>query len=566
MTPPRPPKLLLEYAYERERATPGQIWLTQPHGGGQVRDYTWQATLDEARRMAAYLKSLPFPSGSPIALLSKNCAHWILSDLAIWMAGHVSVPLYPTLSAQTVRQILEHSEARLLFVGKLDAWDTMKDGVPPSLPCVALPMSPSLGGARWEELIANLAPLPGEIARGADELATLVYTSGSTGAPKGVMLTFGAMSAFPQSVLQVLPLGPGDRFLSHLTLAHVAERAYIECGSLAAGYRIYFAESVQTFVDDLKRARPTLFLSVPRVYQKFQLGVFSKIPARKIERLLKVPIVSRLVRRKILSSLGLEHVRLAGVGAAPVPPDLLMWYRRLGLELIEGYGMTENFGLSHLTRPGEVRPGYAGSPMPGVEQRIAADGEVQIKTPGMMKGYYKAPELTAQAITEDGWLRTGDRGEIDEMRRLRITGRVKELFKTSKAKYVAPAPIESKLSNHPLVEVVCVTGAGRPQPFALVMLGPDGMKRATGPGRAEVEATLAHHLRAVNATLDPHEMPDFLVVVPDEWTTENGFLTPTLKIKRAVIEDAYAPHVDGWYALKKSVIWQEPTRRATARD
>src|SRR5439155_15507886 len=175
-------------------------------------------------------------------------------------------------------------------------------------------------------------------------------------------------------------------------------------------------------------------------------------------------IVSRLVRRKVLSGLGLEHVRLAGVGAAPVPPDLLMWYRRLGLELIEGYGMTENFGLSHLTRPGQVRPGYAGSPLPGVEQRISAEGEVQIKTPAMMKGYYKAPELSAQAITEDGWLSTGDRGQIDEMGRLRITGRVKELFKTSKAKYVAPAPIESKLSNHPLVEAVCVTGAGRPQP------------------------------------------------------------------------------------------------------
>jgi long-subunit acyl-CoA synthetase (AMP-forming) len=561
--PTRPPKLLLEWAYERERTTPDEIWLTQPLGGGKVRDYTWRAALDEARRMAAYLKSLPLSSGSPIALLSKNCAHWILADLAIWMAGHVSVPLYPTLGAETVRQILEHSEARLLFVGKLDGWDAMKDGVPASLQTIALPISPLEGGAQWAELIASREPLPGEIARGADELATLVYTSGSTGTPKGAMLTFGAMSAFPPSVLQVLPLRSSDRFLAHLTLAHVAERAYIECTGLAAGYRIYFAESVQTFLDDLKRARPTLFLSVPRVYQKFQLGVFSKIPAHKLERLLKIPIVSRLVRRKVLSGLGLDHVRLAGVGAAPVPSDLLMWYRRLGLELIEGYGMTENFGLSHLTRPGQVRPGYAGSPMPGVEQRISTEGEVQMKTPAMMKGYYKAPELTAQAITEDGWLCTGDRGEIDEMGRLRITGRVKELFKTSKAKYVAPAPIESKLSSHPLVEAVCVTGAGRPQPFALVMLGTDGMKQATGPGRSEVEAALAEHLRAVNATLDPHEMPDFLVVVRDEWTTDNGFLTPTLKIKRAAIEDAYTPEIDGWYALKKPVIWQELTRRAT---
>jgi long-subunit acyl-CoA synthetase (AMP-forming) len=542
-------KLLLEYAYERERTD--RPWLTQPMGGGAVRHFTWREAMAEARKMASHLKSLNLPPKSSIGILSKNCAHWILADLAIWMAGHVSVPLYPTLTAASVRQILEHSEARLLFVGKLDIWETMKAGVPESLPMVGMPLGPEVGQA-WDTLVAAQAPLAGEPSRAPDELATLVYTSGSTGVPKGVMINFAAMAAYPTAFQMDFETRDDDRILSHLPMAHVAERAIVECGSFVYGTHIYFAESLETFVEDLKRARPTLFFTVPRLYQKFQIGVFAKMPPKKLERLLSIPIVSRLVRRKILSALGLENVRLAGAGASPMPPELLTWYRRLGLELLEGYGMTENFGLSHTTRPGRVRAGYVGEPLPGVEQRISAEGEVQVRSPGTMMGYYKAPELTSETLTDDGWLRTGDRGELDELGRLRITGRVKELFKTSKGKYVAPAPIENKLANHPLVEAVCVTGASQPQPFALVMLGAEAKKQA----RAEVEAALASHLQAVNATLDPHEALHFLAVVRDEWLTANGFLTPSMKIKRHVIEETYAPHVAGWYAADQRVLWQ----------
>jgi long-subunit acyl-CoA synthetase (AMP-forming) len=235
--------------------------------------------------------------------------------------------------------------------------------------------------------------------------------------------------------------------------------------------------------------------------------------------------------------------------------ELMTWYRRLGLELLEGYGMTENFACSHATRPGRVRVGYVGEPYAGVDCRISDEGEVQVKSPGMMKGYFKAPELTAEAFTPDGYLRTGDRGEIDELGRLRITGRVKELFKTSKGKYVAPAPIEGKLGNHPAIEAVCVGGLGRPQPYGLIMLGVEARRQLVAT-RANVEAALAAHLRAVNAELEAHETLAFVAVVHDEWQIENGFLTPSMKIRRAVIERTYEPLLDRWYAERSAVVWQ----------
>ncbi len=549
------PRSLLEGVLTYERTKPDRPWLTQPMGGGVVRDISWRVAVDEARRMAAHLRSLGLPAGSSIAVLTKNTAHFFLADLAIWMAGHVSVALYPTATASTIQQILTHAEARLVFVGKLDAWPAQAPGVPAGLPMIVLPLGPTLDAPGWDEIVAKTAPLGGDIVRAPDELATLIYTSGSTGEPKGVMLTFGAMAESCRALLQTIPWSSDDRALSHLPLAHAAERFAVECCSMLTGGRIFFAESLDTFVDDLRRARPTKFLTVPRLWQKFQLGVFSKMPPKKLDRLMRIPIVSSLVKKKILKGLGLDCVKLAATGAAPIPPEVLSWYRRLGLELCEGYGMTENFACSHGTRPGRVRVGYVGEPYPGVECRISDEGEVQIKSPGMMKGYFKAPELTAEAFTPDGFLRTGDRGEIDELGRLRITGRVKELFKTSKGKYIAPAPIEGKLANHPAIEAVCVGGLGRPQPYGLVMLGVEARRRGDA-ARAELEAALAAHLVAINAELEPHETLAFLAVVRDEWQIENGFLTPSLKIRRMVIERQYEPHLDGWYAARRAVVWQ----------
>lgn len=549
--------LALQRLFHWERTQPDKTCFTQPMGGGAVRSFTWKEAAGQARRMAAYLKSLNLPAGSKIALLSKNTAHWLMADWAIWIAGHVSVPLYPTLAAGTIRQILEHSEAKLLFVGKLDGFDGMKAGIPAGMPCVWLPLSPPNAGPTWDDIVAKTAPLEGEPVRPASELATLMYTSGTTGAPKGVMHSFGTFAWGVASGLKRVPaINANARMLSYLPLSHVAERTLVEHGQLATGMHVFFAESLDTFTADLQRARPTVFFSVPRLWVKFQQGIHHKMPPAKLDRLLKIPILRGIVKKKILNALGLDQCEFAAGGAAPMPPELLRWYDRLGLDLVEVYGMTENCGVSHATLPGRQRPGTVGLPYDGVQCRLdPTTSEIQVKAPCVMLGYYKEPELTRQAMTDDGWLKTGDKGQVDGEGNLRITGRVKDLFKTSKGKYVAPAPIEDRLVMHDAVEACCVTGANMGQPIALLMLNAEAAKQAAGSGRGALEASLAAHLKHVNEALDPHEQLDCLVVTTDPWTVDNDLITPTFKVKRNRIEDLFAKNYDAWVAQKKPVVW-----------
>ena len=549
-------ELALHKAYHWEKTRPSDIWFTQPMGNGVVRELSFAEAMDEARRMAAHLISLDLPPKSQIALFSKNSAWWILADLAIWMAGHVSVPLYPTLAAETITQILEHSESKLIFIGKLDGYEAMAPGIPSDLPAITLPLSPETEHPTWANIIAETEPLAESPQRDPDEMATIVYTSGSTGVPKGVMLSFGSMALCVSEVRNVISIGKDDRMLSYLPLAHVLERFLVETATLIYGFHVFFAESLDTFVDDLKRARPTFFASVPRLWQKFQLGVFQKMPPKKLNFLLKLPILNKVIQKKVLAGLGLEEVRYAVSGSAPIPAALIDWYRALGLELLEAYGMSENFCYSHCTRPGDVKVGYVGKVQDGVEHRLSDAGEILVKSPGTMMGYYKAEDITRDAFTEDGFLKTGDRGEIDSGGRLRITGRVKELFKTSKGKYVAPAPIENKLllSNH--VEMACVSGSGQPAPYGMVVLSEASRADVkNGANKETFAAELDAHRVSLNSSLDHHEQLAFLVVIGDEWTIDNGMLTPTMKLKRGAIEDAYASLVDGWYDEGQKVLW-----------
>ena len=555
--------LALQRLYHWESTTPDRMVFTQPLGGGQLAAYTWRQVMDQTRRMAAHLQSLGLKPGDKVALLSKNTAHWMMADWAIWLAGLVSVPLYPTLAAGTIRQILEHSESKLLFVGKLDGWDGMKPGIPAGLPCISLPLAPD-DAARayptWDSIVARTQPLQGQPLRGADELSTIMYTSGTTGAPKGVMHSFGTFAWGVQSGLKRVPAINHDaRMLSYLPLSHVAERTLVEHGVLATGMQVFFAESLDTFTADLQRARPTVFFSVPRLWVKFQQGISAKMPPAKLDRLLKIPILRGIVRKKILTALGLQDCTFAAGGAAPMPPDLLRWYNKLGLDLVEVYGMTENCGVSHATLPGKQRPGTVGLPYDGVQSRLdPVSSEIQMKAPCLMLGYYKEPEITRQALTEDGWLRTGDKGALDAEGNLKITGRVKDLFKTSKGKYVAPAPIEDKLVMHNAIEACCVTGANLGQPLALAMLNVEALKKAATPeGRAELETSLAAHIKSVNETLDPHEQLECLVVTAEAWTVDNDLITPTFKVKRNRIEDLFAKNYDAWVGLRKKVIWHK---------
>ena len=546
------------------KTMPNQVYFTQPMAPGVVVDFTWAQVYDQVARMASYLQSLNLPPKSNIAILGKNSAHWIMADLAIWMADHVSVPIYPTVNAETAAYVLEHSEAKLLFIGKMEElWPVVESGIPRDLPVVTLPLGPALQAPEWnaqgwETLVSTQAPTTTPAQRTEDEMATIMYTSGSTGNPKGVMVRFGAMTRCLQGTAEIYGINPADRMLSYLPLAHAAERAVVETGSLFFGFHVYFSLGLTTFIEDLRRARPTLFFSVPRLWTKFYNGICAKISPRVQTVLFRIPILSRIIKKKILHQLGLGDVRLALSGSAPLSTKLIEWYRGLGLELLEGYAMTENFAYSHGNRIGIARVGYVGVPFPGVDCRIAENGEVQVKCPTIMMGYYKLPELTAETFTDDGYLKTGDMGVIDEMGRLKITGRIKALFKTSKGKYVAPVPIENRLMGHALIEAVCVTGPSLSQPIGFVMLPLEEHQavEANPHEKERVREEMAALLDKTNAALEPHEQLSALIVVKDLWTMDNGFLTPTMKIKRNIIEAHYLPKVEQWLVQKQPVVFE----------
>ena len=559
MTTSSPLMLDLIYAHEKNHAQ--EVFLTQPLGKGQTVDYTWAQTLDQSRRMAAYLQSLGLPRAARIAILSKNCAHFFMTELAIWMAGYTTVAIFPTEHADTIKYVLEHSEASLLFVGKLDEWHKQSPGVPPPLPCIALPLAPSTSFQTWDDIMSQTQPLAGEPYREPNDLAMIIYTSGSTGQPKGAMHSFERITAATQGIVGQMNRTLGDsrshRMLSYLPLAHVFERAFVECAAFVHGrLHVFFAESLDTFVQDLQRARPTIFISVPRLWLKFQQGVFAKLPANKLALLLSIPVLNGVIKKKVLSGLGLDQVELAGSGSAPLPPELIRWYRRLGLNLVEGYAMTEDFAYSHSQTADQNDPGTVGPPYPGVQVRISPEGEVLIKSPGQMVGYYKRPDLDAQSFTTDGFFKTGDLGSRLPDGQLKITGRLKEQFKTSKGKYVAPAPIENKINAHPMIELSMVSGSGFDMAYGLVVLAehlrPQMHQDAT---RKTVQAELTSLLDLINKQVADYEQLKMLVVAKEAWSIENGCLTPTMKIKRSRIEFMVQHEVEKWYGENQLVVW-----------
>jgi long-subunit acyl-CoA synthetase (AMP-forming) len=554
-------KLILDYVYQHESELADRVFLTQPVGGGQVAEYTWAQAVDQSRRMAAHLKGLGFAPGARIAMLSKNSAHFIMVELAIWMAGYTTVAIFPTETAETVRYVLEHSEASLLFVGKLDSWPQQQPGLPAGLPCIAMPLAPKTDFETWQAIVARTAPLAGRPARRSDDLAMLMYTSGSTGTPKGVMISFEGITRAGEGIVRDTRHWIGQdtesRMLSYLPLAHSFERSWVEAQALVDGrVHLYFAESLETFLQDVQRARPVLFISVPRLWLKFQQGVFAKMAPEKLDRLLRIPLVGKLVARKIRKGLGLDQVIRAGSGSAPIPPDLITWYRRIGLPLYEGYGMTEDNSYSHSSNDQFNAPGYVGVAMEGVQVRISPEGEILIKSPGRMVGYYKQPELSAESFTEDGFFHTGDLGELRADGLLKITGRAKEIFKTAKGKYVAPAPIENLLNAHPMIELSLVSGVGQPAAFAIVLLAETLRPRQHEEAlRAQVHAELDRLLGEVNRQVSDAEQLRMIIVAREPWSIENGCLTPTMKIRRGRIETAVAPLVERWYADQQKVQW-----------
>jgi len=543
--------LPLDMLYRWEKESPDMVFMRQPING-KWHEWTWKETGQEVRKMAAYLKSLDLEPGSRIGLISKNCAHWIISDLAIMMAGHTGVPMYPNLNAETVKQILDHSEAKVLLVGKLDDWASMRPGVPEHVKCIAFPFYTEPGYPEWYELLKDVQPLRDDVHRDPQDLATIIYTSGTTGMPKGVMHKFFNFGWAAQKAMDELQLKPHtQRFFSYLPLCHIAERLLVEMGSIYTGSQCSFAESLDTFAANLAESKPTVFLGVPRIWSKFQQGILTKMPQKKLDLFLKIPILNGIVKKKIQAGLGLSEAQTVFTGEAPTPASLIEWFAKLDINIQEAYAMTENCCYSHVTRNNAIKVGYVGQPLPDCEVKLSEQKEILVKHVALMDGYYKEPQMTAETM-QNGWLHTGDEGYIDPQGFLKITGRVKDLFKTTKGKYVAPSPIEMRISSNADIEQVCVVGDGIPQPLALLVLSEQGMKKS----KTELTDSILRTIAEVNPQLDQHEQVKGVVIVNKPWTVENELLTPTMKIKRNPIEKMYRANYEKWYASKDAVIWE----------
>jgi long-chain acyl-CoA synthetase len=530
---------------------PDREFLLQPVDG-RLHVITYKEALDQVRRMAAALLGLGMVPGDRIAILAKNSAEWVLADLSIAMAGMISVPIYPTASANTVDYVLGHSEAKAIFVGKLDEPDAIGKAIPKTLASIAFPYPTFDCQYGWQELLDRSEPIENEHEPADEDVMTILYTSGSTGKPKGVVISYRAYIYGCTAARGTVGLGTDDRLLSYLPLAHVTERAALIGPAIYSGARIFFTESLDTFTHDLKTASPTLFGSVPRLWVKFQSGIHSKIAPKKLRLMLAIPIVGRLVAAKIRNGMGLGGCKAFASGTAPISPLTLKWYRRLGMNISEGWGMSETSGLSCINLPFEARRiGTIGLPVEGTELRISDEGELLIRSPGLFTEYYKQPELTKAVFTEDGFFHTGDKADWDEKRNgYRITGRVKDIFKSAKGKYVVPVPIESHLSANPLLEQICVIGSGLPAPVAIVVLS----EAAQHLPKETIEQSLAATLTDTNNHLESHERLSNMLIANDEWTTESGLLTPTLKVKREQLEARFLKVVDRPFS--SPIVWE----------
>lgn len=544
--------------YHWEKVLADQPFLRQPFGG-RWEVYTWAEAGQLARKLAAGLQSLGLPPKSHIGLISKNCREWVIADLAIIMAGYVSVPLYPTLTAEALEEVLNLGDVAALFVGKLDNWDKMKAGIPNNLPLMAFPSyeghADITEATPWEEMVTPFLPIKGTPSPALEDLWTIVFTSGTTGTPKGVMLTFEilnntTLATKDHNILQT-DFNGNNHFFSYLALNHIAERTLIEMTCLAYGGSISFAEHLKTFNKNLKDTRPTMFFGVPRIWTKFQLNILANVSQETLDQALQHPDTSDNIKKQLVASLGLDRARATLTGAAPISNALKLWYRSIGIRISEGYGMTENCAIATMLAGDEDILGTVGKSQPHVQIRIdEATGEILNKSPYVMKGYYNDPEKTAEVL-RDGWLHTGDQGYLDENGYLFITGRVKDAFKTSKGKFIVPAPLEWEFESNVDMEQICVMGLGCPQPIVLVVLSEMGAAKS----RTDLTESLTKHLNAVNTDKPNYTKISTVVVIHDAWSVDNGSLTPTLKVKRNVLHQRYKDMFMNWHEADEVVVF-----------
>lgn len=566
---------------------------------GQWRSYGTQEVIDTVDRLSIGLTEAGISAGDmsvegrdKVAIISRNCPEWVMVDLAVQQIGAVLVPVYPTISAAELEFVLNDAAIKLIFVDDEAAYRKVFAAKPalPALQTIAT-FRRVEGAMHWHDLLAEPATDQKQELEAArqriqtDDLATILYTSGTTGTPKGVMLShanilsnvFGSRSLFEEIGVR------GKRALSFLPLNHAFERTATYC-YLYLGVSIYYADSMDTIGDNLRDVKPTVFLTVPRLLEK----VYERIEAKGAELTgikrqlfewavdlglryeintplpltyrLQLALADRLIFSKWREALG-GQVRAIITGAAACPVHLLRLFAAAGVVVMEGYGLTETSPVISGNRFVESgrRFGTVGPVIDGVTVRLADDGEILCQGPNVMMGYYKRPDLTAEVI-RDGWFYTGDVGTFVENRFLKLTDRKKELFKTSGGKYVAPQPIENKLAESPLIEQLMVVGSERKFVSALIVPSLEALKQwykqrgAPFPGPEEavrdraVYALFKETVQGFNTYFSHVEQVKKFALIPSPWTVEGGELTPTLKLKRRVLLEKHRDEIERLYA------------------
>jgi long-chain acyl-CoA synthetase len=555
--------------------------------------------IERVRAIALGLAELGIRAGDRVALLSENRPEWSITDLAILSLGAINVPIYTTQAVEQVRYILEDSGARMLFVSGRKVFKHARAGIESveQLERIVFFEAEAADGVERAITLATLESRGAELdarephlyerfveAVGRDDLATIIYTSGTTGEPKGVMLTHYNFVTNVLSITGSLPISETDISLSVLPLSHIFERTvfYVFCWN---GVSVYYAASFDQVGEHLREVRPTIMTAVPRLFEKVYHRIVkkgtsaggwkSKVFTRALEVGVRYaelkdknePVPPLLEIQQMIASWVVFSKWRAGVGGrlryfvsggAPLSPALSYAFLAADIPILQGFGMTETCIVS-ANRPDDNRVGSVGLPFPGVDVRLAQDGEIMVRGPNVMRGYYNHPDAT-EAVIEDGWFATGDVGRMDERGHLYITDRKKDLFKLSNGKYIAPQLVESLIKQSEFVNQVVVVGAGRKQPVALVV--PDwealtsaleGVAQPNAARRAElsldpkVVKIVQRDIAALTSELNDYERVRRVALLPEEFSIDGGEMTPTLKVKRRVIDEKYGKLIDGLY-------------------
>lgn len=546
-------KTFNEILFDNEQNYSDAVYLRQPING-IWHEFTWQETMQQARKMVSFLNSIGLKKGDTVSILGKNCAEWFITDFAIALGGFISIPLFPSQHQDAIKYILNHAEVKAIFVGKLDNWQAQEAGIPDNVIRIALPYENTMPAQyHWAEILSKYEPTQENHVPQMEDLYTVVYTSGTTGNPKGVMITFGAQANIKKFLEDegIFKFQSYNTYFSYLPLGHVAERVMVEYTSICTKSNVSFPQSLDTFAQNLREVSPTVFFSVPRIWNQFQKNIFAVIPEDKFNLLMKIPVVRYFFKKRIRKVLGLSRSTLNICGSAPVSDDLLKWYENLGIHVLTGYGRTEDLTICTGDKDTH-KPGTVGEIRPGIEVKIDENGEILTRSNMMMSGYYKNPEATKLAFTDDGFMHTGDIGSMDEEGFLIIQGRKNEPFKTDKGEFVNPVPIEHMFAKNNNIEQMCLIGSNMPQPVLLVVLS----EAAHKIDPEALSKNLRDTLNSINQKLTKLEKVGHIIILKEMWTPENALLTPSLKVKRNAVEKKYEALARDSFKSEDIVIWE----------